>query len=333
MRRIRDPREARVCTHGRMSAVNEDDLIPIVLAVACDRIRVENLTIREMLVRALLGDLAVVLVQDHGGAEVLGVPAACEILALVAAGRHALPHDEDALLGTVAQCVGTIKACRVLEPHGRRLATPRDQVLFVDLTQPLLGLLPDLANVVVRPHNVGGDSGTFKKLAMLVLIMKLLVLLATVVGIGLLVTLVSVFFLRPELPAAPTTSSVPTLENATAAPAEPAPATIVVEEFPTPNETKVNVTYEACLAFEQRLLDELEDAQQEFNRRQKDYDRADQNYEDAQDAPVPDKQFIEQLRQERIVAKEARDEAENELESAARRLTKARTECGLPGGQ
>lgn len=165
---------------------------------------------------------------------------------------------------------------------------------------------------------------------MLAIAMKLLGLVATVVGIGLLALLLSVFLLQPELPAAPTAVPVQASENTTGVHAEPAPAIIVAEEFPTPDKTTANVTHEACLAFEQRLLDELEDARQEFNRKQKDYDRADQSYQAASDAPVPDKTYVEQLRQERLAAKQALDDAEDEVDSVTRRLTKARTECGLP---
>jgi arginine utilization protein RocB len=162
--------------------------------------------------------------------------------------------------------------------------------------------------------------------------MKLLILLGAVLGAGIVLILAAIVFQQPELAAEqteisePITGSAPVaLPQETVAPSEtPVLQQLTVEQTTTPTAAE-----QACRALEQRLEEELDDAQQELNRRQKEYRDAAESYDDALSAHDQDAQYLEQLRLEKEAAEDAIEEAEKDYQGAAKRLSRARIECGL----
>lgn len=335
MHRIGHPTQAVICTHCRVRTINENDLIPIVFAVVCNEVGIEDFTIGEMLVCALLRDQTIILCENHRGAEVLGMASTIEVRTLVSACRNTLAHDKDALLGTIAERVGAIQTRRMSKPQGCWLATPSHQVLSPKLTQAFFGLFPQLSDLVIHSHNPDGSSSTFLKLAMLLSSMKLVLWAVLVVCMGILVTIIAIVTQGPEIAATPSQQlSAQASSSAIVSPASSqnnnlrAPQ-ITVEEFPTPAESDDNVTHEACRALERRLLEALEEAQQTVNREHKEYEKAVESYEDALNAPTKDEQYLQVLRKEKELALDIYEDAQGDHSTATKRLTKARIECGL----
>jgi hypothetical protein len=163
--------------------------------------------------------------------------------------------------------------------------------------------------------------------------MRLLVLLALVLGIGLIVLSLAIRWQAPELSA----TEIP-VEPVVAAPEENAAAegaetesrpeeTAAPEPAQLPPVQPVNATRQACLALEDRLLDELDDAEQAFNRAKKEYDSAQEAYEDS--VGTADDATVDRLREERDDTKEEFENSMTALERVTKRLSRARIECGL----
>lgn len=258
------------------------------------------------------------------------MPAAVEVRPLVAASSDALAHHEYSLLCLVAQSACAVEARGPRQAQGRGLAAPRDQVLAPELAQALLGLLPEFSDLVIHPHNRRGSSTTFKKLAPLIPCMKVLAFLAAIVVLGIALVLLAAMLTEPELAAAPAPVSAPPAPQETVStPAEPQQVEVIATVVPQPRAVQPNATRAACLELEQRLLEDLEDAQNDLRRAEQDYDDAVETYEDALDSPQRDDQQIQQLREEKERTHDAYEDAQNEYNGAVKRLSRARLECGL----
>lgn len=107
------------------------------------------------------------------------------------------------------------------------------------------------------------------------------------------------------------------------------PPEVSVEEFPTPAPADVNVTRNACLALEARFEDDLDDAEQQLNRKRKAYENAVDKYEQALDTSSTNDETRTFYKNERDAAKEEFEDAEDDYNSALKRLSKLRQECGL----
>src|ERR1041385_3038023 len=148
---LRDPAQVLVRLDGRVVGVEEDDLEVVVLAVLADPVRVEDLEVGEVLGGALLGDgLRVLphgdLVDTHLG----GDAALHEALLAQATAAHAGAHDDDALLGLVAEGAGAVEAQRLVDLDERRAVAPGHEAVPLGGAVGRLVLLPGLSDVVVR---------------------------------------------------------------------------------------------------------------------------------------------------------------------------------------
>lgn len=101
------------------------------------------------------------------------------------------------------------------------------------------------------------------------------------------------------------------------------------EEVISSNNTATNVTSQACVELEKRWLEEFDKAQQELNRKQNEYDRAVERYDDLLDIDERNEITINQSRSEKEAAKKSLEDAQHEYDRILKRLSKARIECGL----
>lgn len=156
--------------------------------------------------------------------------------------------------------------------------------------------------------------------------MKLLVLLGLVVLGGIALTIFAIQTQREEIGAleilspAQETGEKPAV-NTESKVAEPEP----IPETSTPP----NVTKNACLALEQQLQQELEDAERNLGRARKNYEDAEESYDDSLSVSDQDQQYLDQLSAEKEEAKDALEDAEGNYNGAQKRLSRARLECGL----
>lgn len=163
--------------------------------------------------------------------------------------------------------------------------------------------------------------------------MKLLALLSAILLIGA----VFVFWAATRPVVEISAQDAPLPEQAAGEPSEGAPESVPeiappevsVEEFPTPAPAKVNATQNACLALEARYEEDLDDAEQELNRKRKAYDNAVDKYEQALDTSSANDETRTFYKAERDAAKDEFEDAEDDYNSALKRLSKARQECGL----
>jgi hypothetical protein len=163
--------------------------------------------------------------------------------------------------------------------------------------------------------------------------MKLLILLSLVLFVGAVFVfwaatrpVVEISARQSELPEQATSDSPDAVLGS--APAIIAPE-VSVEEFPTPTPAPVNATQNACLALEARFEDDLDDAEQQLNRKRKAYDNAVDKYEQTLDTSSANDETRTFYKNERDAAKEEFEDAEGDYNGALKRLSKARQECGL----
>jgi len=165
--------------------------------------------------------------------------------------------------------------------------------------------------------------------------MKLLILLAGIIALGMIAVIAAIQFQQPEISAdiqeqeasAPTSEGIPAISEAakeTATNAQP-----VQQAVSTDPAQQLTATQNACLELEARLIEELDDAGQTLRRAQRDYDDTEETYDDALSVREQDEAYLQKLRQDRDAAKEAYEEAEKDLNGAQKRLSRARIECGL----
>lgn len=163
--------------------------------------------------------------------------------------------------------------------------------------------------------------------------MKMLVLM----GIALATTIALITLLLIRLPQAEIkTSPVMPVQNTSQPEEKTMPAMepqtsrlVVVEEFPTPNRTATNATLEACKAMEARLLEDLETARQETNRKQKQYDDVEEAYDDVLKAKDRDETIIQKLKEEKEKSRQELEDAKTDERRITKRLSRTRIECGL----
>ncbi len=160
--------------------------------------------------------------------------------------------------------------------------------------------------------------------------MKLLLLLAAIVAAGIILTLIALSRQPTEIGTTITEKIPLPAPRETALPEPPSPTTPVIKPtIPTTPSAIPKSPTSACLALEQHLLEELDDAQQELNRKQNEYDSLVETYEDLLDVKEKDPQRLDQIRAEKEAAKQAYEDARGEYNGALKRLSKARIECGI----
>ena len=153
-----------------------------------------------------------------------------------------------------------------------------------------------------------------------------------------LAVLLLLFACQPQELQAKQTASKEPVTNVSAAPPAPqptAPAPVVTQPTPTAPQpavspAPVNATLQACKALEQHLLDDLDNAQTEVNRKKRAYDNAVERYGSALDAPVRDNSTVQQRRDEQDAAEDTYKDAQTAYTDATKKLAKARLQCGLP---
>jgi len=161
--------------------------------------------------------------------------------------------------------------------------------------------------------------------------MRLLLIWAIVVAAGLAITLLALQNTpTPELAAAGTPQQV----AQEALPQETAPETSASEptvtlQPQTPATAAPSATRTACLALEVRLVEDLDNANEQLKEANDDYADAEESYDDALSSKFQDETYLQQLRDERSEAREAQDAAEGDYNLVLKRLSKTRQECGL----
>ena len=162
--------------------------------------------------------------------------------------------------------------------------------------------------------------------------MKFLILLAAIVVLGIILVFTAIQFQQPSEIQADLTEPETTQQPAEEPESVEVIATVqetteeTVEEIP---EETLSATESACLALEERYMEDLEDAEQEMNRKLNDFERADDRFDDYLSADNRDEARVDELRANKQIADDEYEEAKKEFNGTKKRLNRAREECGL----
>jgi hypothetical protein len=155
--------------------------------------------------------------------------------------------------------------------------------------------------------------------------MKLLVLLAIVIGTGIVLSLGAIISSRSEITTTP--KIMPEEKEETIAGTSQQSIIETTEQPITQEDHATELS--ACEALEQIREEELEDAETNLNRKNREYEKAERAYDGALTAGEENPDTLTSLRKAKGEAKKEREEAEQEYRGAQKRLTAARQECGL----
>jgi hypothetical protein len=170
--------------------------------------------------------------------------------------------------------------------------------------------------------------------------MKILVLIAGVLALGIALVLLALTFQQPELQAEKvalpdqqedTATSTPAAGNTGAeAQAEQQVEVIaVVQPASQAAEQSLTATQEACLTLEARQLEDVQDAESRLDDAREEYEDAKETYDDVLENRDHDDAYVAKIRAERDAAKEEMDDAEKARDNAIRKLSRTRIECNL----
>ena len=157
--------------------------------------------------------------------------------------------------------------------------------------------------------------------------MKVLISVGVVLIIG--IVLVAIAIMTQQ---APELTTEQTIQDSTE-PEIPVPeeddTVEVIATVPDEPSEPVNVTLNACRELEKLLLDDVEDAERDMNRKLRDYENAKEKYEQTLDVDDVDPALLDQYRDDQEAKEDEYEEAEKEHNGAVRKLYNARDDCGF----
>jgi type IV secretory pathway VirB10-like protein len=170
--------------------------------------------------------------------------------------------------------------------------------------------------------------------------MKILVLIAGVLALGIALVLLALTFQQPELQAekaalpeqkTETATSTPVTSNTGAEPQAEQQVEVIAVVQPASQaaEQPLTATQQACLELEKRQLEDVQDAESRLDDAREEYEDAKETYDDVLENRDHDDAHVAKIRAERDAAKEEMDDAEKARDNAIRKLSRTRIECNL----
>lgn len=147
-----------------MMGIDQDDLEKLLLPVLPHPIRIEHLQVREVLLRALLGDPLQALRERHAAdALVFGPTSGNDGAFPLSPPTHPDANDDEPLLGAPSERTGPVQTGRMFEPVDRRLPPPRQESLVAErCTLRSLRYTKRAGGVAVRGCGHGKSAGDLR---------------------------------------------------------------------------------------------------------------------------------------------------------------------------